>query len=56
MYVGPAAVLKSNLEEKVGIEAPGVVVFRNTQIDAPDCWLTIISSLPSPLISSKNVT
>ena len=48
---GPNAVVKSNLEEKEGVELPGVVKFKNTETLLELKFDTAKSGLPSPFRS-----
>jgi len=48
---GLVPVVKSVLTEKLGVEAPGVVVFKNTETLFELKLVTVKSDLPSPFIS-----
>ena len=49
--MGPVPVVKSVLEEKEGIEAPGAVKFKNTETLVELLFATAKSGLPSPFRS-----
>jgi len=47
----PTSVEKFVLAEKVGVDAPGIVVFKKTETEVESAFVTTISGFPSPLKS-----